>query len=202
METANDLENELATFRNEWKRELIEHDRNKQSDSGETITTTSIINRNLKSSNQFTLRPRPSNVTIDDKNLNDQQEVEYDQPRSNEEKAQYLFNKAVMLEEQSRHYEAIKFYRLAMQLDADIEFKVAQQRKINDANKQNQSKKNTGQQDSEGETEEEDESDVNQTNNSSEDVVKSLYEQFHSMTISENRICEKNFPQKVNYNQI
>ena len=87
-------------------------------------------------------------------------------------------------------------------IKSEYYLKYLQQRKINDANKQNQSKKNTGQQDSEGETEEEDESDVNQTNNSSEDVVKSLYEQFHSMTISENRICEKNFPQKVNYNQI
>jgi hypothetical protein len=192
----------LATFRNEWKRELIEHDRNKQVEDNQT-TTTSISNRansNLKSSNQFTLRVRTNNLTIDDTNLNEQSEVEYDQPRSNEEKAQYLFNKAVLLEEQSRHYEAIKFYRLAMQLDADIEFKVAQQRKLNDANKQNLSNKNksTGGKDSEGETEEDDESEtINQTDNSGVDIVKSLYEQFHSMTISENRTCEKNYVQKV-----
>ncbi len=200
METTNDLENELAMFRNEWKRELIEHDRNKLADDSQTNATSLVnrANRNLKSSNQFALRPR-SNILIDETNLNEQQVVEYDQPKSNEEKAQYLFNKAVMLEEQSRHYEAIKFYRLAMQLDADIEFKVAQQRKINDANKQNQSNKSksTGGKDSEGETEEEDESEINQTNNSGKDVVKSLYEQFHSMTISENQICEKNHPQKV-----
>jgi hypothetical protein len=32
-------------------------------------------------------------------------DLDYDQPKTNEDKAKYLFNKAVMLEQQGRHFD-------------------------------------------------------------------------------------------------
>ncbi len=186
-------------FRNEWKRELNEQDKEKikQSVSGQITNTNKITNSNVKSSSQFPVRTTsilPSNSGNKDDKLD--VIVDYDQPKSNEEKAQYLFNKAVLLEEQSRHYEAIKFYRLAMQLDADIELKVAQQRKLNKKEKKKSTSKDS-ENETEDEEEEEDEAQKNDEKNENEDVVKSLYEQFQTIAITENKWCEKNYPQKV-----
>jgi len=82
---------------------------------------------------------------------------------------------------------AVKFYRMSMQLDADIEFKVATQRlknlQLNDTSNENvkDTKRNE--------------------NSTSEDkqppYEETLYQQFQAHVFAENQYCEKNFPQKV-----
>jgi hypothetical protein len=135
--------------------------------------------------------------------------LNYEQPKTNEEKAKYLFDKAVQLEQQGRHYEAIKFYRMSMQLDADIEFKLATNKQTKTTktihNKTNasdyleleDSENDDGNEklDKHLETKGSRKNSIQSTDEN--DDLKTLYEKFHSITIDENRLCEKNFPQKV-----
>uniref|UniRef100_A0A8C6PAJ1 F-box only protein n=1 Tax=Nothobranchius furzeri TaxID=105023 RepID=A0A8C6PAJ1_NOTFU len=62
------------------------------------------------------------------------QDLKWTQEIVREEKATKLFLRAVQKEQTGAVYEAIKFYRLAMQLDPDIEFKINYSRPT-DANK-------------------------------------------------------------------
>ena len=72
---------------------------------------------------------------------------------------------------------------MSIQLDANIEFKISSNRaSVNKSGNQ----KDTQSQENDPKTSETD------------DVISSsLFEQFEKMTLLENRICEKNFPQKV-----
>ncbi len=72
---------------------------------------------------------------------------------------------------------------MSIQLDANIEFKVSSNR--TSVIKTDNLKDNESQ-----------DPDPN-INNNKDDISSSLYEQFEKMTLLENRICEKNFPQKV-----
>ena len=73
---------------------------------------------------------------------------------------------------------------MSMQLDADIEFKIASQRPSNINNPKAQDIELI-----------EEKQSINTVN--TEDLILSLYDQFQSMTLTENRFCEKNTPQKV-----
>jgi len=71
-----------------------------------------------------------------------------------------------------------------MQLNADIEFKIASQRPSNINNPKAQDIELI-----------EEKQSINTVN--TEDLILSLYDQFQSMTLTENRFCEKNTPQKA-----
>ena len=112
----------------------------------------------------------------------------YDQPESLEDKAKYLFNKAVLLEQQGRHYDAIKFYRMAMQIDENVEFKIGTSTKLANTDSQpseNVLTDNTGSSSSES------------TQVAANETVKSLYELFKEIITENKKFCEKNVPQKV-----
>ncbi len=174
----------MARFRFEWKKELLEQEK-KFDDLHQDESK-------LKNVIEFD-GSKSKSASITAIAINEVKDLDYEEPKTNEEKAKYLFNKGVLLEQQGRHYEAIKFYRMAMQLDADIEFKVGS------TNKQ---KKNDI-----SDTEKIDDivTDLNKINLKSEreelsDKVKTeltLFEQFQAVVILDGRFCEKNTQQKV-----
>lgn len=67
-----------------------------------------------------------------------------------------------------------------MQLDSEIEFKVASKRPVKQR------------------VDHSDDSDSETSGVKHHDEELSIYEQFQAMTIGENHICEKNFTQRVN----
>ena len=89
-----------------------------------------------------------------------------------------------------------------MQLDADIEFKVAGLKKTTTANVEKTMKKLSNLNIEDSENDEQDiESKNDQTNEKPiEDVeiYKTLYEKFQAMLALEEKFCEKLVPQKVN----
>lgn len=219
-QTAAELEDELARFRNEWKMELLQEQDTKLPGAEQpTKVNVSIAKRgkNVAEYHSFPVRAAAKNnksaanestseTTVAGSDLN------YVQPKTNEEKAKYLFDKAVLLEQQGRHYEAIKFYRMSMQLDADIEFKIASNKAAAVAaatarKKKSRSKKNSHTRatsdDDESESDNDEQANNNPQSNSAkvnenqDEDLRSLYERFHDLTISESKICEKNQPQKV-----
>ena len=226
LETTTDLEDELAKFRNQWKRELTSETKRPPSPStaASSSSSVSVTGKNVAQYHEFPRKrqpkiseasassPDPANEAAKARNERD---LDYDEPTGIEEKAKYLFNKAVLLEQQSRHYEAIKFYRLAMQLDADIEFKVASQRSSKNTTKASSSQTNSsvqakqqtalnsedeqdtsqGGDDLEGNNQEKEggEGEEEETDNS----IMSLYEQFQTFSLSEAKFCQMNYTQKV-----
>ena len=156
----DDLEDELSQFRLEWRQELLHQQ--------------SSVKDNKVS--------KPSNENFETKN---------------ERKAEYLFNKGVLLEQQGRLYEgifknlnkflkflkkslpaAVKFYRMAMQIDKDIEFK---------------SNKNQIEQQALLEEKKNFKKELN------DDEEEDLYDRFQNMILNEenNQLCQKKFQQKV-----
>lgn len=79
---------------------------------------------------------------------------------------------------------------MSMQLDADIEFKIASQRP---------STKSTKTKDEIELSEENKQEIASTTPSESTGEMESLYEQFQAMTLNENRFCEKNSPQKATH---
>ena len=185
------LEDELARFRNEWKMELLKDQKpSKTTETNKPSRTESQQQRKSNRMEHHELPRRPKTTTSDNESkvTPSFSDLDYEQPRTNEDKAKYLFDKAVQLEQQGRHYDAIKFYRMAMQLDADIEFKIA-------SVKRPTVKKPL---DVEEELEVESVDDENTDSNEQQvDELKTLYDKFSTMSVEESRICEKNFPQKV-----
>ncbi|XP_068238793.1 F-box only protein 9 [Palaemon carinicauda] len=117
-----DPESVLASFRKEWRREL-------ESQGSSPTPLTPSKNRQGQSRS-----PRPTqgqesrpetNVAKETDRSNVDKGDEEIQPDI-ESKAAELFNKAVELEQSSRLYEAIQYYRRAMTLVPDIEFRVHQ----------------------------------------------------------------------------
>ena len=182
-----DLENELKKFRLDWKKELEDEKKPEKSEflrsfnPGETETIKT--SKNIGVYHQLPHRNRIQLSKPSDGDSIDSIDLDYQQPRTNEEKAEYLFNKGVILEQQSRHFEAIKFYRMAIQLDADIEFKMVSTKpsKINIESKPDEKTTNEK---------------VKNTNQSSE-FEKPLYQIFKEIIDSGNKLCEKAYPQKV-----
>ena len=97
-ETSEDLENELAKFRNDWRKELTKET---SSSKDENIYRS----KNVSVYHQFPARPKAALNNEPVAEANPSNDLEYEQPQNNEQKAQYLFNKGVQLEQQSRHYE-------------------------------------------------------------------------------------------------
>jgi hypothetical protein len=218
LETNADLETELAHFRNQWKSELTNE---KPLSTAAFSTSTTNQDEVIKFSNltetgrhvakhqEFARKrqPKPAEPR-NSESTEATRDLDYDEPNGVEEKAQYLFNKAVLLEQQSRHYEAIKFYRLAMQLDADIEFKVAFKRSSKNTSSKdgNSNKKNNiPLDDDDNDDENADEKDTkseNKGNNEGKNEetdsdLTSLYEQFQAFSLFEAKFCQMNYPQKV-----
>lgn len=206
------LEDELAKFRYEWKMELL----NEQKDP---TTSNSASNKQpQRKSNRMEHHALPSRASksqniaqvLDDDTTTAtnslEPELNYEQPKTNEQKAKYLFDKAVQLEQQGRHYEAIKFYRMAMQMDADIEFKLASNKPVGAARTRIKNKKGefmtheTSDDDDEKERNEEElekSAGVQEEEVNIDNELKTLYERFTAMTMAESKLCERNFPQKV-----
>ncbi len=111
MESAGELENELAKFRSEWKKELQRENNPPTSQNGSgpqrqiRIVTTDKANTNK---NEF-MTKIPTSLSQEDENLvsseSTQPDLAYQEPKTNEEKAKYLFEKGVLLEQQGRYYE-------------------------------------------------------------------------------------------------
>jgi tetratricopeptide (TPR) repeat protein len=95
--------------------------------------------------------------------------------KKNERKAEYLFNKGVLLEQQGRLYEAVKFYRMAMQIDKDIEFK---------SNKNQIEKQQAS---------------IEEKKNFKNEDDEDLYDRFQTLILNDenNQLCQKQFQQKV-----
>ena len=101
LETANDLESELAKFRNEWKSELSKQEARQQQQiqtgkSDSKLEFETVINVSLLPI--LDVNSEAKTISLD---------LEKEESNDNEEKAQYLFNKGVLLEQQGRHFEGI-----------------------------------------------------------------------------------------------
>ena len=207
-ETTNDLENELDRFRNEWQRELLISNESLSKATNtmpnELKATSSKSTPGVERGQLRPVRQQASKVSIDEP----EPDLDYEQPSTTEENAKYLFNKAVLLEQQGRHYDAIKFYRLSMQLDADIEIKVAGLKKpsnLKNTAKQmanmNLSHKEDDEETREANRSESDNDERSQRARPTEgiaDEFKSLYERFQSLLVTESgSFCQKNAQQRV-----
>ena len=116
-ETADQLEKELDKFRQDWKKELFVE---KRLAGGEEETESSVKNtfevekskkgKNVAEYHSFPQRTsKPILKTGDLKSgQENNDEFDYEEPNNNEQKAQYLFDKGVQLEQQGRHYEGSK----------------------------------------------------------------------------------------------
>ena len=103
FETANDLNTELSRFRTEWRNELSKQEANKDDENIKPETTKS---KNIAQYREF---PRRNLSSSNEQKESD--DLEYEQP-NNEQKAQYLFNKGVLLEQQGRHFEGNLKFRI------------------------------------------------------------------------------------------
>ena len=217
-ESSAQLNDELAKFRNEWKMELLLD--NAKSRTKNPSQFNDLKTRSNRMEHQEFRRTRPKSqqkppTSELDVGGGGGGDLNYEQPQTNEDKAKYLFDKAVQLEQQGRYYEAIKFYRMSMQLDADIEFKMGtNKQKISRPSTMNRKSSKPDDLEQEGRLEF-DENDLNEEEeeveenaaeillgpkedeNKGDDELRTLYQKFHCLTIDENKICEKNLPQKV-----
>lgn len=180
FQTAADLEQELARFRNDWKNEMSG---NVNVTDNEPRKSTQ-VSKNIAVYHEFPTRRRPVSETNDEPESIDNNDCDYDQPMNNEDKAKYLFNKGVLLEQQNRHFEAIQFYRMAMQIDPDIEFKSC----CSTESKNNQPTTETDVVITVDSNDDDDEEDKIEKE-------KTLYEQFQAVTLEENSFCTKRSPQ-------
>ncbi len=192
-ETTNDLENELDKFRNDWQKELNVTEKLDSAGRSE-------VHYDKKSGvERGQLRPRPMVLkqSVEDNQV--ASDLDYEQPETTEDKAKYLFNKAVLLEQQGRHYDAIKFYRLSMQLDADIEFKVAGLKKSTNVDKAIKKLSSLNLSDEEeSDLENTENKETEDTSKKQDDQSATLFETFQQTLIVENRLfCEKKNQQKV-----
>ncbi|CAF0918661.1 unnamed protein product [Adineta ricciae] len=122
--------------------------------------------------------------------INDKpKEQQQDETINNEEQAKHFFERAAELEREAKFYEAIKYYRAAMQLVPDIETRMAR--------KGQQQSRTT--MDSDYQLESADESP--RTGDITEDA-EDLVDTLQRMTVDENErstICTKNFPQQATH---
>lgn len=100
-QTTRDLQSELDRFRNEWQQELLSNERpateqNKTQESNKS-----------KGVERGQLRPPRHPLSNSNQSGDDNSDLDYQQPETLEEKAKYLFDKAVQLEQQGRHYDGM-----------------------------------------------------------------------------------------------
>jgi tetratricopeptide (TPR) repeat protein len=200
-QTSFDLSNELDRFRHDWQRELNQTEKS-ENDNGESnpIGIRTSGKKPIVERGQLRSRGVPSTGAGPLGHLKEEGEpepdLEYEQPRTIEDKAKYLFNKAVLLEQQGRHYDAIKFYRLSMQLDADIEFKVAVMKKPTNVDKAAKKLANMALSDEESVDDDDDKTPTHTSAKPDEESL-TLCEVFQEALASQNRFCDKNMTQKV-----
>jgi tetratricopeptide (TPR) repeat protein len=174
----------LANFRSNWKNELVV----------KTNPITSTTNNKSKNSTEIEtgyLKPRPSMPSVDN-TINEEKDLVYEQPQNDEQKAQYLFNKALTLEQQNRYLEAVQFYKLAFQLDPEVEFKSYKLHlSTNSVSIDKVSQNNSNIIDKMSDlTLKKDKSEENNLN-------LTLYQQFEASLLSNNNnLCKKMFPQR------
>jgi len=193
------LEQELARFRNEWRNEV-----SNKTDSDYA----SRQGKNIAVYHDFPRRQRPAaEQTSAPTEIDEDDEFTYEQPENNEDKARYLFNKGILLEQQNRHYEgsfrfniffkanhfetkklnykkAIKFYRIALQLDSNIEYKIyAPTEPVRGLAKSGEKS-----------TPNPDEVKVDEMDG--DESEKPLYDRFLAATLIEDSFCTKNWPQQ------
>lgn len=179
LQTAADLEKELTKFRNEWKNEMSSKikmaDNKSESQTGKNIAVYHEFPHKKTSVNQEDVEPETTKDS----------DCEYDQPENSEDKAAYLFNKGVLLEQHNRYFEAIQFYRMAMQIDPDIEFKSCS---MDESKEPDQTS-----------------TEINdivinvdaKAEDDNEDTEKTLYDQFQTVVKEENSFCVKKTPQNA-----
>ena len=100
LETATDLEQELAKFRSDWKNEV-----SRTREDG--VERDQPQAKNIAVYREFPKRSTATVATTDASSeivINEDSDCEYVQ-ESGEDKARYLFEKGVQLEQQNRHYE-------------------------------------------------------------------------------------------------
>ena len=85
-----------------------------------------------------------------------------------------------------------------MQLDADIEFKIASLRLSTQKAGDQIAPSQDSDEDDETATQLEIKTEIDDQAVTGDELIESLYERFQSLTVEENKFCEKNFPQKVN----
>ncbi|XP_032236791.2 F-box only protein 9 isoform X2 [Nematostella vectensis] len=150
---SNKIKDELASFRQSWQQEIQQHTRTSPCDTNSHGATSG--------------SPRPGinrgSLTI-------------------EEKASKLFQKGVYLERNGKHYDAIRFYRQAMQLVPDIEFKVNTADSLHGT--------------SDDEEDEEKTSESEDENNFAE--LASMAGKFHQLSVS-GHLCLPEFPPRMTH---
>ena len=117
----------MSKFRLEWKKELKiekqpdENEFLKSFNSNENAKNVEISQRskNIGVHQSFPQRNRPE-LKAQIETSSESSDLNYEQPKTNEEKAKYLFNKGVILEQQSRHYEGFNFFLLIFFFDLNI----------------------------------------------------------------------------------
>lgn len=168
LETATDLEQELAKFRSDWKKEVTRKE--DKSDEGKRP-------KNVAVYHEFPKRNRAAVGTVSTNSevvISEASDSESEE--TSDQKAKYLFDKGVQLEQMNRHYEAIKFYKMALKMDPDIEFKA-----YGPAPAKPKCEISTPG------------VEINPAN--LEPVEESLYEKFQSEILQMNTICTKKSPQ-------
>lgn len=120
-QTIDELESELNKFRIEWRKELLDQDKKETNANSNTkpkyevtysnrlstsVNSESIKPKNVAVYHQFPQRPKiePKPILVS-QDLSAESDLQYDEPKTNEDKARYLFGKGVILEQQGRHYE-------------------------------------------------------------------------------------------------
>ncbi|CAF1415951.1 unnamed protein product [Adineta steineri] len=121
--------------------------------------------------------------------LNDKQKEQQEEAINNEEQAKHFFERATELEREGKLYDAIKYYRAAMQLVPDIEFRMARKG-------QQQTTTTTELNSKEGNINED--LDTNEACDDENNLIDSL----QLVNVDDNErsiICTKNFPQQATH---
>ena len=191
LQTADELADELNKFRTEWKRELNETTKRTDAPSKGKVAKMQV--------ETGVLRARKPASVAQPVSSSDEQPVN-ESNGGEDEKAMYLFGKGVLLEQQGRHYEAIQFYRMSMQLDPDIEFKMNASAVASNARaKQQASSTNQNARLIVEDVDDDKNAAGKEREEEEEDVVDSLLKQFQQIAIADNKYCEKNVAQKATH---
>ena len=110
-ESSDQLEKEFDKFRQDWKKELLEEKNEDPKIQNKTEIQHS-KGKNVAQYHSFSQRPKLATKPgeLNSGVTNTYNDLDYQEPTSNEQKSQYLFEKGVLLEQQGRHYEgSLKF---------------------------------------------------------------------------------------------
>jgi len=188
-----DTESVLASFRQEWKRELKSSSsfNNRDDSVGRSVTpsvtgsVTNSVTGSLAASRATSVRSSPART---DPALSSNGQTPPDDIRPEvERQASELFNKGVSLEQSGRLYEAVRFYRQAMILVPDIEFRV---------HCRNNATRN---EDSSQDNVEANEDDENDDDDEDDDDMSDLISRFTRLTSGSAAVCDKKYEQEATH---